>query len=97
MKKFIRGTFELDQNVVDLIGYEEKHMDAIKEIIDWANKYDVEIKMGTSEDDSYLIEYKIIGSTRAFCKGLLSELKLLLKKEWKKAESLMEASGDILW
>jgi DegV family protein with EDD domain len=38
MRKFIQGTFELDQNVIDLEGYEEKHKRAIEEIIDWANK-----------------------------------------------------------
>ena len=96
MKKFIKGTFELDQNVVDLLKYEEKHIKAIEEIIDWANKFDVEIRMGTAEDDSYLIEYRIVGNTTAFCKSLLSELKPIIKKEWKKAKSLMETSGSIL-
>ena len=59
MKKFIKGTFELDQNVVDLEGYEEKHRKAIDEIVDWANSFDVGIGMGTASDNSYLLEYKI--------------------------------------
>lgn len=97
MRKFIQGTFELDQNVIDLEGYEEKHKRAIEEIIDWANSFDVGINMGTADDNTYLIEYKIVGNTASFCKGMLSELRSMLKDEWKKAKSLWQGSGDILW
>lgn len=97
MKKFIKGTFELDQDVVNLEEYEEKHKRAIEEIIDWANDFNVGINMGTSDDNTYLIEYKIVGKTASFCKGLLSELKSMLKDEWKKTKSLWQGSGDILW
>ena len=97
MKKFIKGTFELDINVTDLVTYEEKHKRAIEEIIDWANSLNVAIKMGTADDDSYLLEYKIVGKTASFCKGLLSELRTMLKAEWKKTTSLWQGSGDILW
>lgn len=55
MKKFIKGTLELDQNVTDLEAYEEKHKNAIEELIDWANSFDVAINMGTSDDNTYLI------------------------------------------
>ena len=72
MRKFIKGAFELDQNVIELEKYEEKHKIAIKEIIDWANSYGVCINMGTADDNTYLIEYKIIGKTKSFCNGLLA-------------------------
>lgn len=97
MKKFIQGTFELDQDVINLKEYEEKHKMVITKIIDWANKYDVDINMGISLDNSYLIEYKIVGNTLSFCKGLLSELKSMLKNEWKQMKSLWQGNGDILW
>lgn len=97
MKKFIKGTFELDQNVTNLEEYEEKHKRAIEEIINWAYSFDININMGTSEDNSYLIEYKIVGKTSAGCKGLLSELKAMLKEEWKKPINLWQGSGDIMF
>ena len=97
MKKFIKGTFELDKDVINLEEYENKHTIAIEEIIDWANSYNIAINMGTSDDNTYLLEYKIVGKTASSCKGLLSELRSLLKDEWKKAQSVWQASGDILW
>ena len=97
MKKFIEGTIELDQNVTDLEAYEEKHKNAIEELIDWANSFDVAINMGTSDDNTYLIEYKIVAKTSSMCKSLLSEMKQLLKDEWKKPKTLWQGSGDILW
>ena len=97
MKKFIKGTFELDTDVINLEEYEEKHRNAIEEIIAWANTFNAVINMGTADDNSYLIEYKIVGNTASFCKGLLSELKSMLKAEWKKTNSLFQASGDVLW
>lgn len=60
MKKFIKGTFELDKDIVNLEEYEEKHKRAILEILDWAESFDVGINMGTADDNTYLIEYKIV-------------------------------------
>lgn len=97
MKKFIKGIFELDQDVINLEEYEEKHKMAIEEIIDWANDFNVRINMGISDDNTYLIEYKIVGNTASFCKSLLSELKSMLKNEWKKTKTLWQSSGNILW
>lgn len=97
MKKFIKGIFELDQDVINLGEYEEKHKMAIEEIIDWANDFNVRINMGISDDNTYLIEYKIVGNTASFCKSLLSELKSMLKNEWKKTKTLWQSSGNILW
>lgn len=97
MKKFIKGTFELDQNIIDLKEYEEKHRKAIEKIVSWADTFDIGINMGTADDNSYLIEYKIVGKTKSFCNGLLSELKSMLKDEWKKISVVWQGSGDVLW
>lgn len=37
-KKFIRGTFELEQNVTDLEAFEHPKMPKLMEIIEWAKK-----------------------------------------------------------
>ena len=94
MKKFIKGTFELDKDVTDLAAYEEARKRVIERLIDWAKSFNVYINMGTSEDNSYLIEYKIVSNTSAMCKGLLAEMKQILKTEWKKPKLLLQLSGD---
>ena len=96
MKKFIRGAFELETGVDDLVAYENKHERAIKEIIEFADDFGIAINMGTTEDNEYLIEYKIVATTMQMCKGLLSDLKDMLKAEWKKPVSVWQGSGDIL-
>lgn len=97
MKKFIKGTFELDRDVVNLEEYEDKHKRAIEEILYWADDFNVAINMGTADDNTYLLEYKIVCNTASLCKGLLSELKSMLKSEWKKTKSLWQSGGDVLW
>ena len=94
MKKFIKGAFELDENVIDLVAHEEKHKIALEEIVEWANNAGVAILFGTSEDNTYLCEYKIVGKTVAFCKGLASELKALLKDEFPKTKMVWQGTGD---
>ena len=97
MKKFIKGTIELDENVTDLEGYEKKKDYILKAIRSFCDKNDIKYVMGTSDDNYYLIEYKIVANTKSFCKGILSELKALLKRYFPYVKSLWEASGDQLW
>lgn len=97
MKKFIKGAFELDQNVTNLEEYEKEHKWAIDYIISWGNKYDIGINIGTSDDNKFLIEYRIVGDTVTYCKALLSKLKSMLKDEWKKTKSLYEISGKTIY
>lgn len=97
MKKFIRGTFELDTNVTDVEAYEkpiEKELDAV---IDWANRFKVAVTLGTSESNKYLCEYKVTAQTKAMCNGLVKELKNMLKKIFPKVEMLWQGSGDCLY
>ena len=97
MKKFIKGTIELDSNVTDLGSYEKKKELYLEAIRDFCDKYLIEYVMGTSDDNYYLIEYKIVANTKSLCKGILTEMKTLLKRYFPCAKSLWEASGDILW
>jgi hypothetical protein len=94
MKKFIKGAFELDYDITDLVGYEEKHRNVIEEIIDWADNYDVRVNMGTSDDNTYLIEYRVVGRTVSLCKGIVAELKSILKTEWKQTKLSWQVTGD---
>lgn len=97
MKKFIKGTFELDENITNLEAYEENKKVGISQIIDWGEKYRVGIVLGTSDDNFYLCEYKIVANTKAMCNGMLKELKSLLKAHFPYVKSLWQGSGDQLW
>jgi len=96
-RKFIQGAFELDRYVEDIEAYEDKHRKAIDDIIDWGNNFKLYINIGTTDMNKFVVEYKIVGQTTSFCKGLLSELKAMLKDEWKNMQLLWQGSGDILW
>lgn len=97
MKKFIKGMFKLDEDVVELEAYEELHSVALREIIDYAENHHMDARFGTAEDDTYLMEFVIRGETQQYCKGILSGLRALLKKEWKgKVDILYQASGELI-
>ncbi len=97
MKKFVKGTFELDKNVTDLAAYEEKKKVKILEIVDWCNDFGVAIQMGTADDDTYLCEYKIVAKTKSMCNGLLREFKEMLKDCFPYVKLVYQAKGDQLW
>lgn len=97
MKKFIKGTFELDKDVLDLTTYEEKKKAQILEIVDFCDSYNIAISMGTADDNTYLCEYKIVAKTKAMCNGLLRELKEMLKESFPYVKLVWQGSGDILW
>lgn len=97
MKKFIKGTFELDTNVTDLAAYEQKKETKILAIIDWCNTFNVAVNMGTSDDNTYLCEYKIVAKTKSMCNSLLRELKEMLKECFPYVKLVWQASGDQLF
>lgn len=94
MKKFIKGTFELDKDVTDLVAYEENKNDKLLAIVDWCNRFGVAINCGTTDDNTYLCEYKIVANTKTMCSGLLRELKEMLKDCFPYVKSLWQGSGD---
>ena len=97
MKKFIQGSFEIDKNVTDTDLFVKKNKSYIDNLFAWADKFGVEMTLGTSDDNTCLCEYKIVGNTVSMCKGILSELKSMLKTEFPKTKSLWQGSGDVLW
>lgn len=96
MKKFIKGTLELDTNVHDLVAYESGKEPALRAIFDWADERGIALRVGTSDDGAYLCEYKVIARTVAGCRGYVSELRHLLKPHFPKVETIFQASGDII-
>ena len=66
--KFIKGAIELDKNVTDLTAYEEPKKNKLDEIVEWCNKYNVYIIFGTSDDNTYLCEYKVLLTQRLCAK-----------------------------
>ena len=96
-KKFIRGTFELEQNVTDLEAFEHPKMPKLMEIIEWAKKNGVALTFGTSEDNTYLCEFDVVAKTVQMCKGYKEELKAMLKEIFPKARCIVEWRGDKLF
>ena len=94
MKKFIKGTFELEKGVTDLVGFEETIKPQLLEIIDWANKNEIGITIGTSEDNTYLCEFDVTARTVQMCRGYVEELKSMLKAIFPKARKIIEWRGD---
>lgn len=96
-KKFIRGTFELEKNVTDLVSFEQPKMPQLMKIIEWAKKNGVGVTFGTSADDTYLCEFDVTAQTIQMCKGYVAELKSMLKDIFPKASKIVEWQGNILW
>ena len=94
IKKFIRGTFELERNVTDLEGFEQPKRPKLMEIIEWAKENGVAVTFGTSDDNTYLCEFDVEARTREMCKGYVSELKSMLKEIFPKTQRIIEWSGD---
>ena len=94
MKKFIKGTFELDKNIADVDAYSKFYESHLKEIIEWAEEHSIAMRFGTSDNNKYLCEYKVTGSTKKICKEFVADIKRELKAVWPKAQSVFEVYGE---
>ena len=95
-RRFIRGTFELEKNVTDLVGFEAKIEPQLMKIVNWAKANNVGLNMGTSDDNTYLCEFTVTAMTDQMCKGYVAELKEMLKALFPKMTILFQASGNLL-
>ena len=95
-RKFIKGTFELDKDVTDIVAYEEEKKEKLLEIADWCNNSCVAINAGTADDNTYLCEYKIVGMTMAQCNETLRDLKKRLKDCFPYVKMIWQGNGDCL-
>lgn len=48
-------------------------------ILDFANKHDVGFNLGYSDNNGLVATYEAEGKTSAYCKGMVSEIKQMLK------------------
>jgi len=94
MKKFIKGTLELDKNVTDLVAYEKPKTKQLEALVKWCDRFNVAIQCGTSDDNTYLCEYRIVAQTKALCNGLFRELKEILHESFPYVKTLWQASGN---
>lgn len=53
-----------------------------KPIIDFADKHGVYINIGWSNDGGLVATYEAEGKTSAYCKGMVAEIKQMLKDEF---------------
>ena len=97
MKKFIKGTLELDKKVTDLVAYEKRIEKKLDNIIEWCERFDVAVTFGTSDDNTYLCEYRIVANTKALCNGLFRELKELLHEVFPYVKSNWQVGGITLY
>ena len=79
-KKFKKGAFVLKEGVTDLVAFEKPIEAQLKEIIAWAERNRVELAFGTTENNTYICEYKVVANTNQLCRGLVAELKAMVKK-----------------
>jgi len=92
-QQYVRGSFLLEENVGDAQAYYEQHKRTIDSIIEWADTLRIYVGFGVSEDRTYLCEYEVLGATKQMCNGVVTELKALLKAEWKKVSLGYQTKG----
>ena len=96
-RKFKKGVFFLQKDVTNLVEFEKPIESKLRDIIAWAENKDVELAFGTTEDNTYVCQYKVVAHTTTLCKGYVSELKAMLKNLFPKIYRIWEGSGDVLW
>lgn len=97
MKKFIKGTYQITDEIANLEEFVEQNDISFKWLIKFANNNDISFNIGTSNDGDILCEYSVVKRTLQECKSAISEFKKKLKKIFKKVELLYEGNGDKLF
>ena len=58
---------------------EETIVKMAQPILDFANKHDVAFNLGYGNDNGLVATYQAEGKTSAYCKGMVAEIKQMLK------------------
>ena len=95
MDRFVRGTFCLDRDVVDLENWEQLHKLQLEQIGELCKILDIEFQCGLTEDNKYIIEYRVIAPTAQQCNSFYRELKTTLKEYFTKPEELQQFKGRL--
>ncbi len=85
--KYIQGTVRIETKFSD-----EAKGKAAQTVCDWADKHEMYTNFGFSEKGDYLCEYQAKGRTTAYCRGMASEIKDLIKASFNaKVTTMFEA------
>lgn len=58
---------------------EEMIVKMAQPVIDFANKHDIHFNLGWNNDNCLVATYEAEGRTSAYCKGMVAEIKQMLK------------------
>lgn len=97
MRKFVKGCLELDYNITDLEAYEKPKERKLNEVVEFCKKFDIEVVFGTSDDNTYLCEYRVEANTKQLCNSLFRELKDMLKEIFPHCKSSWQMGGSLLY
>ena len=68
----------------------EKIIEMVQPVYDFANKHGVEFNIGFDGEYNFLASYEAEGKTSAYCKGVVAEIKQMLKEIFNcKVETLL--------
>lgn len=101
MKKLIKGTLILDENIEDRLEYTKKKIDIINKAVSWADEItssnqdtNIDLSVGFTDDDSIVAQYAIKAKTYKVCNANLSELNKILRTAFPKKKSLIQIKGE---
>lgn len=62
---------------------DEKIKELVQPIADFTNKHDIGFMIGYNRENNLVAIYEIEGKTSAYCKGMVAEIKQMLKDAFK--------------
>ena len=72
---YSRQDVRINTKIID----EETIVKMAQPILDFANKHDVAFNLGYGNDNGLVATYQAEGKTSAYCKGMVAEIKQMLK------------------
>ena len=72
---FSRQDVRINTKITD----EDTIVKMIQPILDFANKHDVAFNLGCNNNNDLMATYTAEGKTSAYCKGMIAEIKQMLK------------------
>ena len=76
---FSRQTVKINTKITDA----EQIKTMVQHIIDFTNKHDIRFILGCDEQNKLFSTYEVEGITSAYCKGMVAEVKQMLKDAFK--------------
>ena len=76
---FSRQTVKINTKITDA----EQIKTMVQHIIDFTNKHDIRFILGYDEQNKLFSTYEVEGITSTYCKGMVAEVKQMLKDAFK--------------